>query len=470
MPDPGDEIGTEQVDSRQTRGSAATGRWFLLAVALGTTLAPLNSTMIAVALPAIQADFGVSVTETTLLVTIYLAAMAAGQPIGGRLGDQFGRRRVYLAGLIWFGVASAGCAFAPDMPLLIFFRTQQALAGALSFPNGAAMIREGTPYERRGAAFGMIGLATGVAAAAGPPIGGLLVHQAGWQAIFWVNVPIVALALILGYRELPRRQTIPALRPPFDIGGSALLALCLAGVVVIPATIRLHHPSWAILAGAVSLIFGILFVWWELRQKAPVVDIRLFAKQNFAAACASVCLSNLVMYTTLLALPLYLQRVRGYDEQVTGLTLVALSAFSGLWGPIGGRVTDRRGRRLPAVLGAITLLAGVSILAGVVRGDLLWPVIIALGFMGLGLGVSGAPVQIAAIEAAPMSKLGAAAGVFSTSRYLGSVAGTTVLALVFVEKPGPGDAGMFAALFAGLAVVAFAGILVNNRLGVASSK
>src|SRR4051794_6994015 len=173
-------------------------RWLLTAIALGAMLAPLNSTMIAVALPEIQHSFGVSVTATSWLVTLYLAAMAAGQPIGGRLGDQLGRRPVYLFGLAWFAIASAGCAFAPNLAVLIIFRTQQALAGALSFPNGTAMVREAIPEARRASAYGMVGLGVGMAAASGPPIGGLLVHYFGWSAIFWANVPVVIAALILG--------------------------------------------------------------------------------------------------------------------------------------------------------------------------------------------------------------------------------------------------------------------------------
>src|SRR5680860_1359154 len=118
-------------------GFAGTHRWLLLAIGLGTTLAPLNSTMIAVALPRIQSDLEVTVSQTTWLVTIYLVAMAVGQPIGGRLGDLFGRRQMYLIGLIWFGIASAACAFAPNLSLLVLFRTMQAMAGALTFPTGA---------------------------------------------------------------------------------------------------------------------------------------------------------------------------------------------------------------------------------------------------------------------------------------------------------------------------------------------
>ncbi|MCC6792632.1 MAG: MFS transporter, partial [Thermomicrobiales bacterium] len=396
---------------------------------------------------------------------IYLVAMAVGQPIGGRLGDLYGRRRVYLIGLVWFGVASAGCAFAPSLPVLILFRTQQALAGALSFPNGSAMVREAVREDRRGSAFGVIGLATGLAAASGPPLGGVLVHVFGWSAIFWANIPVVATALLLGWRSLPR----PALRRAgkrvrFDLAGSGLFAISLGAVITIPAMLKLHQPVLAIAAGLIGVVGGGLFVGWELRTAAPVVDVRLFTQSQFAASCASIGLSNLVMYTTLLALPLYLEGVRDHSVQVSGLVLAALSAFAAFWGPIGGRWTDRTGRRLPAVAGAVALLAGSALLALVVGGTSVAPVAVALAVMGIGIGVSGAPVQTAAMEAAPRERTGSAAGIFSTSRYLGSVIGSSVLAIVFVHRPRTGEDGRFIALFAGLALAALLGVFVNGRV------
>ena len=440
------------------------GRWLLPAIAIGTTLAPLNSTMIAVALPDIQHSLQVSVTAATWLVTLYLVSMAVGQPIGGRLGDLYGRRRVYLFGLVWFGVASAGCAFAPNLVVLIVFRTQQAIAGAMSFPNGIAMVREGVPVERRGSAFGMIALATGLAAASGPPIGGVLVHAFGWASIFWANVPVVGLAVLLSWKSLPKRAVKREIRAQFDAIGSVLFAASLGAVILIPSLLKLHQTALAIGVGLAGIAAAFAFVKWELRTSAPVVDLRLFRQSHFAAACTSIGLSNLVMYTTLLALPLYLERVRGHDVQIAGLTLAALSAFSAIWGPIGGRWADRSGRWRPAVAGAMVLLAGVGFLAVAVKGAALAPVAIALALMGLGLGVSGAPVQLAAVESVPGAQTGSAAGVFSTSRYLGSVAGSSVLAIVFATRPHAGDSNRFALLFAALALAALIGIAANARI------
>ncbi len=450
--------------AQSVSGSGEAGRWLLLAIAIGTTLAPLNSTMIAIALPEIQRTFTVSVTATTWLVTLYLAAMAVGQPIGGRLGDLYGRRRVYLFGLAWFGLASAGCAVAPNLEVLIFLRVQQALAGAMSFPNGAAMVRESVPQGQRGSAFGAIGLATGLAAASGPPIGGILVHSFGWPAIFWANVPVVGLALLLGWQSLPRRVAARERRSSFDLVGSGLFAGMLGAVIIVPTLLKLHQPVLASLSGAVAILLGLWFLRWELRTPEPMMDVRLFRQSHFAAACASIGLSNLVMYTTLLAMPLYLEHVRGHSVQLSGLVLAALSALAAVAGPLGGRWTDHRGRWLPAVAGGAAVLTGAVLLSTGTMGAALAPVIVALAVMGIGIGLSGAPVQTAAVEAVPVESTGSAAGIYSTSRYLGSVLGSSILAVVFVSRPNVGEANRFVALFVGLTMVAALGLLINTKV------
>lgn len=443
---------------------ASSQRWLLVAIALGTTLAPLNSTMIAVALPRIQADLNVSVTQTSWLVTIYLAAMAVGQPIGGRLGDLFGRRRIYLGGLVWFGIVSVGCAFAPNLAVLIFFRTQQAMAGALTFPNGAAIVRETVPAEQRGSAFGVIGMTTGLAAAIGPPLGGLLVHSFGWEAIFWANVPVIAISLLLNHRFLPKEPATKRVRSPFDTIGTVLFTLTLTAVISIPTLLKTYGTLWAVCAGVVAVSTGVLFVRRELWAVAPVVPVRMFRSTAFSMACLSICLSNLVMYTTLLALPQFMDHVRGENEQAIGGTLAALSAFAAFWGLAGGRMSDAHGKWLPAVAGAVVLFAGTVGIVLVLGANALWPLVVTLAVMGLGLGVQGAPVQTAALEAAPNASTGSAAGIFSTSRYMGSVTGATVLALVFASDEASHDRGTFVALFAGLAVVALVAIGVNARV------
>lgn len=439
-------------------------RWILPAIAIGTTLAPLNSTMIAIALPEIQDAFDVSITSTAWLVTMYLVAMTIGQPVGGRLGDLHGRRRVYLLGLVWFAIASAGCVFAPTLPWLIAFRIQQALAGALSFPNGAALIRTTIPEAHRGTAFGIVSLAAGAAAAAGPPIGGALVYAWGWSAIFWANLPVIGIAFLLAWRSLPRQARSRAVRPRFDYHGTALFALSLTGIIVIPSLIKLGYGEVATGAAVVSVLFAAIFIRRELQTDAPVVDLKLFRQHHYAFACLSICLSNLVMYTTLLSLPLFLERVRDYSVQTSGLVLAAMSGFAALLGPLGGRWADQRGHWLPAVWGATALVAGTVVLTWGTGIHGVTVIVVALGVMGFGLGISGAPVQAAALEAVPGEKAGSAAGIFSTARYVGSVTGSTILAVTFAREVDPSDTRSFALLFGGLAIAALAGVTANARI------
>ena len=200
----------------------------LIAVALGALLAPLNSTMIAVALPDIVEDFDTTIGTVGWLVTSYLLALAVVQPVAGKLGDRHGRRGFMLGGLAVFGLASLGAALAPSLAFLIGFRVLQAVSGAVVFPNGAGLIRELVPAERRGGAFGIVGGSIALAAGLGPLIGGVLVIAGGWRAIFFVNVPFVVAALAIAWRAVPRRPGVAA-ATAFDWLGAALLASVLIG-------------------------------------------------------------------------------------------------------------------------------------------------------------------------------------------------------------------------------------------------
>ena len=203
----------------------------LVTVAFASILAPLNSTMIAVALPRIIEDFNVSLASASWLVTSYLVAMASNQPLAGKLGDRFGRRQVMLTGLALFGLVSIGAALAPNLWVLLAFRLMQAISAALVLPNGVALVRQVVPAGRRGRSFGVIAAATGLAAAAGPSLGGVLVDVASWRAIFYVNIPIVAIALALAWRSIPAEEP-RAERLRFDVPGAAMLPAFLVSAAV----------------------------------------------------------------------------------------------------------------------------------------------------------------------------------------------------------------------------------------------
>jgi len=432
-------------------------------VALGAMLAPLNSTMIAIALPRLVVAFHTSVATVAWLVTMYLIAMATLQPVAGKLGDRVGRRRLILAGLALFGLSSAAAALSTDLPALFAFRALQAVSGAVALPNGSALLRAVIPAERRGAGFGLISSATSLAAAAGPPLGGLLVGLADWRSIFYVNVLVVVPALLIGWRSLPESGR-PAGRRPFDVYGAIGLSAALAGLAAV-----LNHighgglGAWrALAAGGAAVAAGLgLLLGYEARQPDPVLQPRFFARRSFAAATAAVMLSNLAMYSTLLAVPLLLEARPGFSSARVGLVLSAMSALTAAAAPLGGRLADRLGRRRPAAAG-LSLLAVAMLLVAAGASGSARDLVVCLGLAGAGLGLSGAGVQTAALEAVAPGQAGAAAGVYSTARYLGSIIGSSVLAVLLA--PGPGERSpIFVLVAAAASASALAALLLEDR-------
>jgi MFS family permease len=291
----------------------------------------------------------------------------------------------------------------------------------------------------------------------------VLVYALGWASIFWVNLPLIALVAAMAWQSLPAR-TGTRRREGFDLAGIGLLTAALSAVMLTPSLLKDGRGAVAALILVAGSVAAWAFVRHERGAVAPVVDPRLFRSRHFAAACAVVALANLVMYTTLLAVPLYLEHVEGQGARVTGLTLGAMSVLAAFSTPLGGRWADRGGRWLPAVTGSAVIVAGAALMsAGMAVGSI--PVLVAgLMALGLGLGISGAPVQAASVDSVPAARAGSASGVYSTSRYVGSVVGSSALALVFANEPNAGDGDLFAWVFSALVIVAVGALVASARV------
>ena len=389
-------------------------------------LAPLNSTMIGVALPDIMGEFATDLETGSWLVTAYLLSMASLQPVCGKLGDRFGRRPLILAGLVYFGVASLGAATASSLAELLVFRIQQGIAGALALPNGMALVREIVPAVRRASRIGLLGSALVLAAAGGPPLSGLLIRLAGWRSIFYVNLLLIVPALVTLW-ALPSPDRDREHRHSFDlVGALQLLAILLGGAALMTGALSALPPlaAWGVAAVLVGLTA--FFLRREARHDDPIFQPRFFRKTTFAAGCAVVSLSNLSMYTAFLAIPLLLANLPSWSSTQVGLVLAAL------WAP---SVADRWGRRWPTTLGLSLLTIGMAALFALEtgEGDDLWVLLIGLGVAGIGLGLSQAGLQTGVLESVTSDQSGSASGVFSTSRYIGSIAGSSALPMLFAS-------------------------------------
>ena len=416
--------------------------------------------MLAVALPELRRDFGVGHAEIAWLVSAYLIAMAVAQPLGGRLGDQLGRARVFRVGLLLFLVLSLAAAAAPGYLLLILFRTGQALVGAAVIPNGFAMMRESVPVNRLGRSNGLIGSVMSAAAAVGPLLGAALLTLGSWRLLFLMNVPLV-LAALLALSLLNYASDRPRERMSLDWLGALAFAGVLALVTVLLNSLR-GNASGLVLGAAVVAFPVLLFVFVRRQFSAatPIAEWRLFRIPSYAGATGYILLSNLVMYTTILAVPFFVEEVQGKSNLTTGTLLGAISIPVALLAPIGGYISDSVGRRPPAVIGSVLIVIGVMGLLFGISSDVTYVFLAGvLGLLGIGLGLSVGPASAAAIESTPRELAGAAAGTNSMMRYVGSIIGAGILGTVLNTGEAAPGIDLFRLIFAVLVVMSVLGTL-----------
>jgi EmrB/QacA subfamily drug resistance transporter len=427
----------------------------LTTVCLGGVLAPLNSTMLAVALPEIRSAFSVGLAEIGWLVSAYLIAMAVAQPLGGRLGDQLGRARVFRTGLVAFLVLSLAAAFAPTFTVLVLFRTGQALVGAAVIPNGMAMLRESVPVNKLGMSTGFTGSAISISAATGPLLGAALLVAGSWRLLFLVNVPLVGLALasqaLLSYPDAGAGKKFA-----LDWIGAIAFAALLVSVTVLLNSLSGGQSSYLLGAGIIGLlVFSGLFLHRQLSSSPPIAEWKLFRNRSYAAATTYILLNNLVMYTTLLSIPFFVKEVQHRGDAATGTLLAAMSVLMAFVAPLSGRLSDGLGRRLPALAGSLVVLVAVTlILVGLDRDVSYGYLAISLAILGLGVGVSFGAASTAAIESAPRELAGSAAGTSSMMRYLGSIIGVGILGAVLSSDAAVPGVGLFRLMFAVLVAAA----------------
>jgi MFS family permease len=436
----------------------------LAGMMLAASLAPLGSTMMAVAVPAIASDLGRSDTEITQwLVAGYLITNIALQSPGGKLGDLISHTRALLLGLAMAAAGSAiGYALA-ELPALVVARVLMAAGGAATVPAAMAILRNSMPHERRARAFGFFGACMGIAAAVGPLVGGALMKWLDWRAVFAANLPVIAIsmALLVLSRRLPANAANPGPRPKFDWLGSLLIGAGLGAVLV-----ALRLPTWvAIWVGLGGAALLALFAWYERRVAAPVVDFTLFKRTAFFAGGTTIALQNLAMYAMLFQLPIFFDKVRGLEHGAIGPALLALTLAMVAASVIGGRLSERIGARLQVLVGSLLALGGLWWVHDFSRIQTPLDVIPGLLLMGTGIGLSSPPAQAASMSAAPKEQSGMAGGVLSTMRYMGGVAGIAALGALLTDAGDTASHGAPVIVYASALIAAAAlSLLLPGRV------
>lgn len=395
----------------------------LVSLACSIGLVPLNSTMIAVAIPAIAVDW--SVAPALLfqwLVSSYLLVNIVAQSPAGKLGDRWGHARMLQLGQWIFAIGSVVGFLAPNVAVLASARILMALGGAVMVPAAMASVRIFLAPEKRAKAYGLFGAVMGLSAAIGPLVGGEIASRWGWASLFLVNIVPLAIVGLLELRTPPRQAHAPdpRQRRRFDYLGSALLG---AGLTLLVIGARSGNAWLPLTTIALVLLAG--FVWWELRASDPVIDMQLISRRPFAAGACIVALQNFAMYALLFELPVVFARTFDATPAHSGRILLAMTLAMVVGSTVGGQIAARVGTRRAAMTGtAVALLGGMLLLVPMVGLASFLPALLALG---LGLGLTTPAANAAAMAAAQPHESGMASAASGTLRYLGGISGVAMV-------------------------------------------
>jgi EmrB/QacA subfamily drug resistance transporter len=420
-------------------------RLTLIATILGSTVVFLDGTIVNVALPDIGRNLDAGLAGQQWVLEAYMLTLVSLLLVGGSLGDQFGRRRMFIAGLIAFGATSALCAVAPTEEFLVGARALQGIAGALLVPGSLAIVAATFEGEARGAAVGTWTAWTGIATVFGPAGGGALVGLISWRAIFWVNIPLIAGTVMLTLRAVEESSDPDAFRG-IDWLGIALSAAGLAGPVF--ALIEQPTHGWGDPLVWVPLIGGVLcfaaFLLYEARARHPMLDLALFRIRNFAVANATTLTVYAGLGGGLLFVGLFLQQVVGYSPFEAGLATTPISLLLFFLSPRWGRLASGTGPRLPMTIGPLIGGAGMLLFLRVgSEASYVTEVLPAVLVFGLGLSATVAPLTATVLDSVSERRVGIASGINNgVSRVAGLLAIAVLGAVISAHFGAALDSGL----------------------------
>jgi EmrB/QacA subfamily drug resistance transporter len=406
--------------------------WTLVAVCTATFMLLLDITIVNVALPSIERDLGADLADLQWVVDAYALTLAALLLTAGSLADRVGRRRVFLIGLVGFTLASVLCGLATSPLTLNLARALQGIGGAFMFATSLALLASAYQGRDRGTAFGLWGATTGAAVAVGPLVGGVLTEGIGWEAIFFVNVPIgiVAVALTLARVEESKNPHASPLDWPGTVLFSAALFLLIFGLIRGNAEGWSSAPIVASLAGAAALMGA--FVLVELRRRHDaMLDLSLFRVRSFNGASLAAFVLSASMFAMFLYLTLYIQNILGYSALESGIRFMPVTLLSFIVAPVSGKLAGRFGVRWFIAGGLVLVGAGLLLMGGLQAGDD-WTALLA-GFMvaGGGIGMVNPALATAAVGVVDPRRSGMASGINSTFRQVGIATGIAAWGALF---------------------------------------
>ena len=447
------------IDRPQAIGTHARRRWGVLAICCTSLfVVGLDTTIVNVALPTIGASFHVGIPGLEWVVNAYTLVLAGLLISSGALADRFGRRRVFQIGLVVFGIASIACALAPSVGVLIAARIAQGVGGSMLSPVALAIVvNVMTDPKERAKAIGVWAAVFGLSMAVGPIVGGVLIESFGWRSVFWVNVPVIVIVLVLTAVFVPESRAPQARR--LDLPGQILLVAVVGGAVgLLIEGPRIGWTSPGAVVGYIAVALALAsFIAVESRKAEPLVDPALFRHRPFSAAVLGAVVVFVALNATLLLGTLYLQQACGMTPATAGVVILPMAVAATVCAPLSGILVGRVGPRLPLLIaGGFTALGGLC-LVSLDNNTGLPTVLVAYLFLGIGFGFSNAPITNTAVSGLPKSQAGLAGGITSSARQFGAALGVA-LAGGFVANTVDSDVAQ--ASHAGWMLVVACGLVV----------
>ncbi|MET8944113.1 MFS transporter [Streptomyces sp. NPDC004542] len=411
-------------------------RLLVLAICcMSLLIVSLDVTALNVALPSMQRDLHATTSGLQWTIDAYTLVLASLLMLAGSTADRIGRKKVFVTGLTVFAAGSLLCSLAPSLEALVVFRMIQAVGGSMLNPVAMSIITNTfTDPRERARAIGVWGAVVGISMAAGPLVGGLLVESVGWRSIFWVNLPVGLVAVLLTLRFVAESRA-PKARRPDPVG--QLLVIALFGSLTY-AIIEAPDSGTGTVLPFALIAFGALLglLWYEPRRAEPLIDLRFFRSAPFSGATVIAISAFATLGGFLFLSTLYLQNVRGLDALHAGLWMLPLAAPTFLCAPLSGRLVGSRGPRLPLLIAGTAMTASGVLFAAFEAETSDATLVLGYVLFGIGFGFVNAPITNTAVSGMPRAQAGVAAAVASTSRQLGQTLGVAVIGAVLASGVG----------------------------------
>jgi EmrB/QacA subfamily drug resistance transporter len=423
--------------------------WVLFAIGIGTFMAALDGSVVNTVLPVISSFFETDIAHIQWVVIVYMLVLSGLLLSFGRLGDMRGHKRVYVLGFGVFVAASALCGLAPNATALIGFRGLQALGAAMLSANSPAILTKTFPAEQRGQALGLLATMTYLGLTVGPSLGGWLAFSFSWRWIFYINVPVGVVAILLSLRYIPNDKGSNS-RERFDIAGSSVFII---GLVALLLGLNQGYlwgwfstPILALLGGAAAFLG--FFIYLQRTVPHPMLDLSLFRVRLFSVSVFSAVINYICIFSVIFLLPFYLIQGRGFSTAEAGLLLTAQPIIMALVAPVSGSLSDKIGAHLLTILGMLILGTGLVFMSFLGPDSSHQQIITGLAWVGLGTGIFISPNNSALMGSAPRARQGIAAGILATARNAGMALGVGISGAIFTTMLARGEAaGITGALY-----------------------